>query len=322
MGRGVFERVCIQWSRYVFVNSGVFQRALEDQKQGYQVYVGPGFTWTLINYVLYENHPVRILKPFNSIFVSPDEKPQDIIIYLLLTDPHQGDDDLREKIVKDFPNVRWETVRIPFDENEGPLSVKCRIPFSEISSVYDQKYRNGLEKYAKAQAGSAHLSKPPVLTPPSRPLFDIRRVVSPYWACRYFTRENGLRPGLIDLDVKTVRIDEPLPSSINLDQEVVQYKGTIHVGQDSLYVMTCKTSNRTKIRLDGMEIFDLSFPRAGRFNYSGPGKSKTKSTRLKAGNHQVEVLTWFQNSKSAPEVILHKAGTSGPGQSLWSSFDF
>jgi hypothetical protein len=322
VGQGVFDRVCVQWSRYVFVNMGVYQRALEDQKQGYQVYLGPGFTWTLINFVLFENHPVRILKPLNPLFMDSNEKPRDLILYLLLTDPHQGDDDLKEKIIRDFPDVQWETVRIPFDENEGPLSIKCRIPFSEIASVYDRKYKNGLEKYAKAKAMNARFPRTPLPMLPPQPLFDIRRVDPPYWECRYFPRENGLRPGLVDLELKTNRIDDPLPSSVNLDQEVVQYKGTIQVAQDSLYEVTCKTSNRTKIRLDNREIFDFSFPRAGKFNYSGPGESRTKSTRLKAGNHQVEVLTWFQTAKAAPEIVLRKAGAAGSGQSLWSSFNF
>jgi hypothetical protein len=303
--QAVFDRVCVQWKdRYLYVNMAVYRRALEDQKSGKQVYVGPGFAWTVINAVLFENHPVRILKPFNPLFIDSAEKPKDLVVYLMMTDPHEQDDALKQSVLKNFPQLQWETIRNPFDENESPLGVRGLIPFSDVSAFAQRYKKQGLAQ----RKGTIP------------PLFEMRPISRPYWDRRYFSRDNGLRPGLLDWEDKTPDVTASPASGVNLDNETVQYRGTIHVDKAGKFELACKTDNRTKVKMNDQLLFDMSFPRTNQF--MNPGKTQTRTLVLERGDHRLEVLTCFQRSKAAPEITLHRQGSSAPAQSLWSSFVF
>jgi hypothetical protein len=321
--RCVFERVCIHWGeRYFSVNQAVHLRAAKDQEQGYRVYVGPGFKWTTVNYVLYENHPVNVLLSSNNIYLDSGRQPQDVVIYFMRTDPHLQDDALKQKFTEAFPNALWDDVRNSFDDNEISIASRFKVTYTGILA-YSKKYDLERAKYLRAQ--KRHLMFPQTPVPPvlPEPLFALHPVAPLYWDRSFFSSyNNGFHPGILDADDKTPRIDDPIPPFVDPDRPAAQYKGTINVEKENVFEWTCNTANRTIVYVDGNRLFDIAFPLTPNYMYNGPGETDKNTLRLKKGKHQIKILTCFERSKTSPAITLHPEGAPGPAQSLWSSFDF
>jgi hypothetical protein len=322
----VFDRVCVQWmGRFLYVNVAMYLRALEDQSRGFRVYGGPDFSFTRINNVLYENHPMLLMKPSNLIYYAPGEKPQDVVVYLFKTDPHDMDDIYEKKIHAYFPNAQWQDVRNPFERDEWRMALRCQIPFSDIEA-YSRVAVAASKKYNEAQKRFARLPPQASQVAPPEVLFEVLPAPEHYWDRIYFSALfNGLRPGLVDWEDKTAQASDPASPLLNLAslyQPAVEYNGLVHMEKGGSYEVTCKTINRTEVFVDGKKVIDLAFPVAPHFGYAGPEKTQREALSLKAGDHKVKVLTIFERNQTPPDIALRLAGSPGPAQSLWSSFSF
>jgi hypothetical protein len=92
------------------------------------------------------------------------------------------------------------------------------------------------------------------------------------------------------------------------------------VKETGKYQMDWSTDNLTRLRVDGRQILNIVFSKTDK--YMDPPSSGKKNIYLKAGDHNVEVLTVFQRSRVPPNIVLRREGLLGDGKSLWSSFDF
>ncbi len=290
-GQALFERVHNQWADKTFdVDDAVCLRVLSDQKHGYRVYIGPDLTWSRISFVLYENHPVQVLKNSNPIYLEPGEKPKDLILYFRGKDSHQQDDHFADLVAKQFPHAQWENIRSPFDESEWPIASRCYIPYGDL--VHNKKQN----------------------------LFLIQKITAPYWTREFYTADTGFRPGILDWVDKTTRANDPTPAWTYPDFEATVLQGTIHMKQGGLYQISCTAESRTHVLIDGRDILNMYFPRTE--HYTTPKKTETHSINLATGDHRVEVSCLLPRSHQNPDITLHPAGSPGPDQSLWSSFFF
>jgi len=290
--QGVFDRVYNQWEdKFLKLWTGVYHRAVQDEENGFQVLLGANISTEFHLNVLYENHPVYLmddLKPF-LISLGSNDPPKNLAIYFNLEGYARQDSVLIQKFQKVFPNAQWEDIRCPFFDDEGITAERCTLFFSDITSI-------------------------------PQDIFRVQKVDAPYWTRKYMPF--NLRPAVILAEDKTPHVNDPVPVGVYLDQEGAQYCSDIHLERDGNYEWTCTTSFRTKLRVDGKVLFDFIFPRFETTQPLVSEKTEKTSFPLKAGTHRVEVLTFFQGSKTVPEITLHRVGDSRSGQSLWNSFEF
>ncbi len=290
--QGDFDRVHNQWAGCVYdVDNAVCQRAANDQKEGKRVYIGPDLTWTRISYMLYENHPVQVLKHVNPIYVAPNDKPQDLVIYFRGKDDHQLDDQMAKDIQAAFPKVTFETIRNPFDENGWPLGSRCQIAFADI-------LRNRKQT-----------------------IFQVKKIKPPVWTREYFAADTGMRPAVLDWVDCVPHISDPFPTDIKMDYEGYRYQGVIHVKKGGKYKINCANDSRTILKIDGRDVLDMVFPRTEHF--TTPARTDTNTLNLEAGNHTIQVTGLIPQTHQPPVITLSSLGTPDlKDLSLWSSFDF
>jgi hypothetical protein len=288
--RATFSRVYDQWSESDLSKHVLARReALKDQQLGNRIY----FANTICNGVAYplnEGNKIFLWSSPNLIDLAPGEKPKDVVLYL---GPETTDDKgnlLKDQITKTFPKAQWEEIRNPQQTlKDGCTLLRCFIPYSDIAAV-------------------------------SSPFFEIRQATLPYWDREYSSGQFGLVFDMINYEDKVANINDPVPPSLLQNGMAVRYEGVIHVGADGKYELNWKAANRTEIWVDGKTRLNLYFPRTTRF--MSPEKNGVDSLHLDAGDHQVEVMTCFQRSTAVPEISIRRSGSEGPGQSLWSSFNF
>jgi hypothetical protein len=185
----------------------------------------------------------------------------------------------------------------PTDE---PFAWVCSIPYESIAG-----------QVPKASLGEPNAS---VL-----PFFETRIVAWPFWTRAFSPVNKGMTFAYINYQDKTANATDPVPATVSLDQEGAKYQGVLHVAQDGKYDVSWNLDGRTIFRVDDKKVIDVWFFTTT--NVMDPPSKGKKSVFLKAGDHPVEVDTCFQRSQKAPEITLHRRGTPGDGQSLWSGFN-
>jgi hypothetical protein len=283
--QGSLLRVYDQWSEKLFgPNALLHLEAAQDLKQGIRVYLDPASLNGLGSAVLFEREPVQVWRASNIVYLGPEEKPGDVAIYM---NPQSN---LKGQLEKLFPTAQWKTIKCPAPYDSVTV-LRCYLPLPLFSAK----------------------SKSP------RPM-EFRSIQPPYWQRQYSTTLNGLAFGVIEGEDKTVNMADPVPGGANPDGAGARYRGVIHVDQSGKFEITCKTGNRADVRIDGRKIFNLYFPQTA--HHTPPAQMKKKNVYLEAGDHRVEVKTWFQRGYAPPEITLKAKGTAGEAKSLWTSFRY
>jgi hypothetical protein len=150
----------------------------------------------------------------------------------------------------------------------------------------------------------------------------VSRIAGPFWKRTYIAPNCYLNLSLADWEDGAKNVSQPLPAwaGVIFDAQSLKLEGTIHINHSGDYEIAIEAGNRTKVFVDGKEIFDLILPRMG--NYIPLPLVKKVSLNLKEGDHKVEVVTCFQTSYGPPDIWLKPAGGSGPNQEIWKSFIF
>lgn len=289
------SKIYDQWSESILSKHVLAsQEAYQDQRLGCRIYFGAtlyGGNASPIN----EGNKIFCWTPPNIIELAPNDKPQDIAV---IFEPDSRDDKgqpLKDRLTQEFPNAQWKELQAPWMPlSYGPVLWRCLIPVGDISP-------------------SPGLSRCPAL-------FDIRTAPVPNWDRQFSNGYFGLLFDLIDYEDKVTNVGDPSPRT--LGGEAVRYNGIIHVNSGGSYVVDWKIANRTELKIDNRTLLNLYFPQTNKFGLPWPEKIGSKSIHLDAGDHQVEVITCFQQSLNAPDISLLREGTPAPGQSLWSSFNF
>jgi len=307
---GVFSRVYQQWSEIPVGIVLAQHEALKDIVHGYSVFLGPDLAPGDLG-LLYESHPARVLRDSNVIYAGSNGKEPDVVVYLSVNSSN-----LKSQLTQAFPAAPWTGIHsLKQNPTEAPVFWRCSIPFSDISNYF--------EKFSESRKKRFRSLKSP---PPLSPIFQVRQVPAPYWERQYFNGKQGLSLGLLAGEDKVTDIASPIPPEVSQEPIAVQYKGTIHVDKNGSYELNWKAINRTKIFVDEKKVLDVSFPQFVFFpqgdTYMEPERSGKRNLSLNAGNHQVKIITIFQRSRNAPDIVLHRKGAPGDGQSLWSSFSF
>jgi hypothetical protein len=309
------SRIYDQWSERVLSKHVLAsEEAYKDKALGYRIY----FVGSLFNrnaYPLNDGNNIHLWSPPNVIDLAPNDKPQDVVLFLEPDSRNEQGQLLRDQITKDFPTAQWTELRSPAKApTDAPILLRCFMPWPDIAA-YSQKYLDVQAKALKVQ--KRHPGAPGISAPPPA-FFEVRPAPMPYWDRQYSTGQFGLPFDLIDYEDKVSNAGVSSPKAgIG---EAVRYEGVIHVDGGGNYEMNWKTSNRTEFRVDGRTLLNLYFPRTGKF--ISPEKRGMKTIHLDAGDHKVEVTTCFQQNCDPPGIFLHREGTPGQGQPLWSSFNF
>jgi hypothetical protein len=154
----------------------------------------------------------------------------------------------------------------------------------------------------------------------NRSILYISRVPNPHWKRSYLMANNFFNLSMIDWEDGTVNAKSlPLEGNLNSTDRSVKLESIIHVSHSGKYEITCKAGNRTKLLVDGREVYDLFFPRIG--NYSGAPVDRKTSLTLTEGDHKVEVVTCFQFNPDLPDITIHGI-ESNSSKSLWDGFVF
>jgi hypothetical protein len=233
----------------------------------------------------YEGPALHYFHEFNPIDLSSDEKVPDVVMYI---DMRRGE--LRNKVIKTFPDAKWKNLYSP-DDPTKPVVFRCEIPANDL-----------LRKNQR--------------------IFTVSRIPGSFWKRDYMAAHSYLNLSLIDWEDGVVDVNQPLPPSANImfDAETIKLESKIQMKHGGRYEITCETGNRSKVLIDNQEIFDLTFPRIG--SYVAPPEERKVLLNLKAGDHQVEVISCFQTSYAPPDITIRGIESTGKGQSLWKSFSF
>jgi hypothetical protein len=290
--QGIFSRVYDQLGGQVFDNNSLgYSSAIRDLNEGNRVYIDRDTIMNSATAALYEGRSVHpwYKNLSDIIYLGPDESPKNIVLYSL---PPASD--LKAVVQKYYPSAQWTEVTP--NKNYG-FVLRCFIPGSAVSFV------------GPATAIHSKIAAPP---------FEFQRVAAPYWERQFSNSDDDLTFSILLWDDKTPNVNAPLPANVLPGAPIVRYEGVIQT-QGGDYVITCKTSKRTQIKIDGRKIFDLSFMEWD--GHETPLLNEKKTIHLKPGSHQVTVV-YFLQTPSAPEITLRPKGSAGEGLSLWSSFNF
>jgi hypothetical protein len=281
--RGVFTRVYTQWAEIPDGDMIFHNKVLADEAKGNRVYFSKQVYYQAAD-PIYEGSPFYVWNyDMNMIDVGPGEKVPNVDLYMLWEDQ----DAIHKKISRAFPNAQWEKFESPYQPGSA-RGYRCEIAAEDI-----------LKNKKK--------------------LLLVHPIKGDFWKRTYGDAACGLRFTGIPWQDEVADVHQPTPKEIS-NSANMKLEGTIHISQNCKYQWTCGTANRTILSVDGKKIFDLSFPCI--WDYAAPPTIRKTIVNLEKGDHQVQLVTFFQFNGELPNITIKSLNPPGDARSLWSGFSF
>jgi len=284
-GWTTYQRVMVQWAEgSIGRDVCIYRRALEDQKRGDRVFMGPQLQNAGL-YPLFEERPVYLLREKNVLYFDPAVPGWNAVVYLSFFDQ-----DVKNKISALDPSVVWETLTTLYDGNPAVQGYRCVLPFERL------------------QAGLGDFMR-------------VVRVEKPYWRRDYLrVHEQSYRPALIQEEDLVKDASSPSPHA--MDNEAVQYNRVVHVEQEGDYELEVVSSDRVvAVDVDGKARIRLVHSLAGRFSGFQKDDSKRVGLHLEKGDHAMRVVVFTESDIPLPGLRLRSKSKEEKTRSLWDLSD-
>jgi hypothetical protein len=268
---------------YVSKHCLAYHESLKDLEQGKRVYLGKTLDGRSAA-VLYEGHTVMSWTNNPVLYLKPNEKVPDVVVY---SEPDYGV--LNDYLKGAFPTAIWRNLKDPDHMKNGPaIALSCTIPSDVVS-------------------GSGK--------------FEIKRMEPSQWKREFYDGEYGFGFGVLKCEDLTADIKATPCGGEHLPGSAVRYTGTIRVARKASYEIEVKTDNRTIVSFDGKVRFDIRYPRTN--NFFAHEKLEERKFKLSEGEHLVQVTTYYQRADQVPEITwkMDERGNHSE-HSLWQSFDW
>jgi hypothetical protein len=280
---GTFSRVHTQWADKPEDILVLREKVLEDVEKGYRIYFSDQAFYRASD-VIYDGYAFHLWKEANRIDVASGEKAPSVAFFMVRDEERK----VHKSISDVFPRANWIPLYSPLEPG--------------ISKAYCCEI-DGADILAKKNK-----------------LLMVHPVTGDFWQRTCGIAYHGLNFSGISWqdEASDANAANPDGAKMSFTDLNMKLNSTLHMTQSGKYQFICNTGSRTILTIDGQKLFDLRFPRF--WNYISPAVTQKALVNLEKGDHQVEVITYFQ-ADELPNITLKVPG-SGEVKSLWSGFSF
>jgi hypothetical protein len=178
---------------------------------------------------------------------------------------YKADKNLEKKLRNDFPDAVWADV---IYRNEIPFMYRVLIPFDQITED------------------------------PGRVLYIVRKE-PPYWQRRLYDGYYGFARGMI---LSEDRVSNPRDPFLSGESGLFgcvpscSIRGVLEAGVSGTYWFNCETTKPVYLSIDGKKTLDI--------RTEGKIKARSYQLKLSAGNHSIEMKTYFKSGQDIPPVYV------------------